>query len=133
MDEYALIAARHESDHVSMCRFLGWPLTEVSRRPGLEGETAYEIPIGGDPVHLARSYACILLAPSLHSTVGADADLAKLTEILAISDSVRLSEIVDLTERITRTPEYIRVRRAVEHALVSRPKLSGAEVEELLA
>jgi hypothetical protein len=133
MDEHDLIAARHEADHAAMCWHFGWPIQAVTRGRGLEGETRYLIPIGGDPVQLAREYGSILLAPSLHSTVGADADLAKLTEILTISDHLHMSEIFHVTERITATSEYRRCRMALERALHTRLSVSASEVEELLA
>jgi hypothetical protein len=53
--------------------------------------------------------------------------------VLALTDRVRLSTVIDMTERIVATPRYIARRQVIERALWSRLSIGASEVERLFA
>jgi hypothetical protein len=124
-------AARHESCHAVAVLQLGHQLNVVERgRSG--GGTTWQLRSRGDHGWDAFQRAVVLLVPFADGGGSGQCgdDLAKLQVLL--DAGVRLLPLYDVAKAMLGSPCFRRQVRCVERELLYRPRMTGAEIEEVL-
>jgi hypothetical protein len=126
-----LRTARHEALHAVGALWHGRKLRSVLRMRDSGGACGmtFSAP-GGSADVLALAVVLVLPSLDLPDLHGCSSDLRALGRLVDAGVPVEL--IVTAAEGCLADPKFRRQVRIVEHALWSRPALSGAEVEELL-
>lgn len=129
--------AKHESHHAAAGVFTGRKILAV-KRYGMfrvakgHGVTEFAIDYGDLPREVHRSLVC-LWAGVLGAPRGAEADMRVIEDIRRNGLGVEVDLAKAWTGQMLLDPRYREIRYAIETALLSKPWLSGEDVERALA